>query len=58
VRCLLFLPGDAGSHNELRGWITWKERGYCLWFDGACLRECSYEELEGLLDNQEGDAHD
>lgn len=49
-RCLLFVPGDAGSKYELQCWIGWKwGQAYCLWFDGSFLRECAYEELARLL---------
>lgn len=49
-RCLLLVPGDAASQYELQCWVGWKwGQAYCLWFDGAYLRECSYEELERLL---------
>lgn len=49
-RCLLLVPGDAASQYELKCWAGWKwGQAYCLWFDGVCLRECGYEELERLL---------
>lgn len=50
VRCLLFIPADIASHYELGCWMGWKERSYCLWFDGGRLRECSYNDLKCELE--------
>ncbi len=53
-RCLLFVPGDAASRYELKCWVSWKwGQAYCLWFDGLCLRECTYEELQQLLEGEQ-----
>jgi len=49
-RCLLLVPGEASSRYELTCWDGWKwGQAYSLWFDGAYLRECTYEELGQLL---------
>jgi hypothetical protein len=52
ARCLLLVPGDPGSQYEVKCWIRWSEQAYCLWFDGSNLRECSYEDLERLLESK------